>query len=503
MLCPEGLKTAVRVADTKSLGSHSMTSMPPPGSPGGDGRWSYSASKGMRAPAPEKAARPNPVTSLRVEPLSNLEPLSQQLLKVAAGLSVLLILVVAVAWLHGSGEASLNPIAEAAVHTQEQPGSRIAISGTYTLPTGQTMAMHGHGVYNGRTGLSRNVIEIAVPGPVGSIRMEGVGDENVVYMRSKLLTAGLPPGDTWMAIQPGLGGAGQASVANNTGSESQLEMLRATGADVEDLGEAEVRGVATTRYAGTVDMNRYAALLAKEGKATAAHEYEQLAKSMPAPIPVEAWLDDAGLVRQMRMVMDIPTSDGGPTVKMDMTMEFFDFGAVPKISLPSRSEAFDSTPIARASLHLLDGSATGIRTGAAAGPALSLSAFQKKTTAICRDITRRARPFVVQAKHLKGRPVAYAQQALEPIMRIATKGMRRLAGVSPPAGQQAAFQRYLRFSSISIEVNLAQTRALEIHSVTTVKKLEPLRRASARRAQRAGKDAKIGAACNESDKSSK
>src|ERR1051326_3210459 len=146
MLCPEGLKTAVRVADTKSLGSHSMTSMPPPGSTGGDGRWSYSASKGARAPAPERAARPNPVTSLRVEPLSNLEPLSQQLLKVAAGLSVLLILVVAVAWLHGSSEASLNPIAEAAVRTQEQPGSRIAISGAYTLPTGQTMARHGHGV---------------------------------------------------------------------------------------------------------------------------------------------------------------------------------------------------------------------------------------------------------------------------------------------------------------------------------------------------------------------
>jgi hypothetical protein len=317
-----------------------MTSTPPPGNTRADGRWSHSAS------------------------LSNLDPLSKRLLELAAGLSVLLILVVVVAWLHGSSEASFNPIAEAAARTQEQPGSRIAISGTYTLPTGQTMAMHGHGVYNGRTGLSRNVIEVAVPGPVDSIRVEAVGGENVVYMRSKFLTAGLPPGDRWMAIQPGLGGAGQASVANSAGSESQLEMLRATGGDVEDLGEAEVRGVATTRYAGTVDLSRYATQLAKEGRATAAHEYEQLAKSMPTPSPVEAWLDDAGLVRRMRMVMNLPTSDGQPTLKMDMTMELFDFGAVPKINLPDRSEAFDSTPIARANLHLLDGSATGIRPGA-------------------------------------------------------------------------------------------------------------------------------------------
>jgi hypothetical protein len=463
MLYYEGLKTAVWVADMEGLGSRAMTSMPPPGSPGG------------------------------------LEPLSKRLLKVAAGLSVLLILVVAVAWLHGSSEASLNPIAEAAVRTQQQPGSRIAIRGIYSLPTGQTMAMQGHGIYNGDTGLSRDVIEVAVPGPVGSIRMEGVGDESIVYMRSKLLAAGLPPGDRWMAIQPGLGGAGQTSIANNTGSEGQLEMLRATGANIEDLGEAEVRGVATTRYAGTIDLSLYATLLAKEGRATAAHEYEQLAKSMPAPIPVEAWLDDTGLVRQMRMVMDIPSGNGAPPVKMDMTMEFFDFGATPKIDLPDRAEVFDSTPIARANLHLLDGSTTGIRPDAADGPTLSLSTFQRKATAICHDVVHRARPLVVRARHLKGHPVAYSQQVLEPIMRVATKGMRRLAELSPPTSLQAAFRRYLRLSSVSIEINLAQTRALEIRSVTTVKKLEPLRRASARRTRQAGKEAGLEAACVKSN----
>ena len=95
-----------------------MTSMPPPGGNSGpDGSWSYSA--------PAESA------NLKSAGTASLDPLSQRLLKVTAGLSALLILVVAFAWLHGSDEASLNPIAEAATRTQEQPGSRIAMRGIH------------------------------------------------------------------------------------------------------------------------------------------------------------------------------------------------------------------------------------------------------------------------------------------------------------------------------------------------------------------------------------
>jgi hypothetical protein len=468
---------------------------------------------------PEKAARSGRATP-RLQPLSNLEPLSQQLLKVAAGLSVLLILVVAVAWLHGSSEASLNPIAEAAVRTQEQPGSRIAISGTYTLPAGQTMAMHGHGIYNGRTGRSRNVIEIAVPGPVGSIRTEGVGDKNLIYMRSKLIGAGLPPGDRWLAIQPGLGGAGQASVTNNTGSESQLEMLRATGSDVEDLGEAEVRGVATTHYAGTVDLGRYAARLAGEGKGTAAHEYQQLAKAIPAPIPVEAWLDSAGLVRQMRIVMELP-SESGPRVKMDMTMTFFDFGTAPKITLPDRDEAFDATPISRAKLGLLDGSAVGIQATAGSGPALTAPTFRQKTRALCGKLVASARRLAASSAPLQARLHmaeqrvggeggssdevlhalrAYSLHVLEPANQLGLRLMRGVAKLSPPPRSRAAFERFLHSGAVAAEVEIAQTRALELGSTSTVKELDPLQKSASRRARQAGREAGMGVTCTTSDR---
>lgn len=495
-----------------------MTSMPPPGSPGGNGSWSYKASRRGEAHAPKQVASPPPAS-----PSPGLEPLSKRLLEIAAGLSVLLILVVVVAWMHGSDEVSFNPIAQAAARTQEQPGSRIALSGAYSLPTGQTMTMHGSGAYNGRTGRSRSVIEIAVPGPVGSIRMEGVGDKRLIYMRSKLLTAGLPPGDRWMAIQPGLGGAGQTAIANNTGSEGQLEMLRATGGDIEDLGEAEVRGVTTTRYAGTIDLSRYASRLAEEGKGTAAHEYEQLAKAMPAPIPVEAWLDDAGLVRQMRMVMPIPSENGGPEVKMDMTMAFFDFGVAPKIELPGHSETFDATPLSRAKLNLLDGSAIGVPATIGNGPPLSQAAFRRRATHICKEpdakvarlkkigepLDRKIKALGQLAKPGNGDRQAllrvldeYGERYLEPVMREDVHAMRRLAALSPPPALRAPVQRLLRFGSITIEVDLAQTRALEIGSIDTVKSLKDELKRAAREAKQAAKAAHLDACAEKSSSNS-
>jgi hypothetical protein len=306
-----------------------MTSKPPPGMDSGpDGSWSYSA--------PDQGPNPTPART------TSLDPLSQRLLKATACLSALLILIVAFAWLHGGDEASLNPIAEAAVRTQEQPGSRIAMRGIYSLPSGGSMAMHGSGVYNAQTGRSRLTMELKMPGVVTPLHFDAVGDKQTMYMRSSVFIAELPPGDRWLKVQVGLGRSAQTSLASNSGSEGQLEMLRAAGGKVEDLGEETVRGVATTRYQGTVDLNRYADLLREEGKVTGAQEYEQVAKSIPTPIPVEAWLDDDGLVRRMRIVMEIPTATGAPPVKMDLTMEFFDFGITPQIDFPSASETFDS-----------------------------------------------------------------------------------------------------------------------------------------------------------------
>lgn len=452
-----------------------MTSTPPPsGDSKPDGSWGYRVPDQDSSPTPERTA--------------TLDPLSQRLLKVTAGLSALLILVIAFAWLHGSDEASLNPIAEAATRTQEQPGSRIAMRGIYAMPTGQSMTMHGSGLYNARTGRSRLAMELTVPGLTAPLRFDAVGDRQTMYMRSRVFTEELPPGDRWLATQEGLGNSAQTSLASNSGSESELEMLRAAGAEVEDLGEETVRGVVTTRYRGTVDLNHYADLLREEDKATGAHEYEQLANAVPAPIPIEAWLDDGGLVRRMRMVMDIPTTTGAPTVKMDLTMEFFDFGITPKVDLPPASETFDSTPLARAQLHLLDGSSIRLSSPPASAVALSPSVFHNRASAICNGLIDRmhrmkaaAKPLMRQLKGAGGPGKVGPRTALhtlstryfEPAIRVIAGTTRQLAALPPPAATRADFRKFLHLSTVAIEINEAQARALDLGSMKAGRSVEP------------------------------
>jgi hypothetical protein len=466
-----------------------MTSTPPPSRDSGpDGSWSYRA--------------PDHGPSLTPARTAILDPLSQRLLKVTAGLSALLILIVAFAWLHGSDEASLNPIAEAAARTQEQPGSRIAMRGVYAMPAGQSMVMHGSGLYNARTGRSSLAMELTVPGLASPLRFDAVGDKQTMYMRSRVFTAELPPGDRWLATQVGLGNSAQTSLASNSGSESELEMLRAAGGKVEDLGEETVRGVATTRYRGTVDLNRYADLLREEGKPTGAHEYEQLAKAMPAPIPVEAWLDDQGLVRRMRMVMDLPTTAGAPTVTMDLTMEFFDFGIAPNVDIPPSSETFDATPLARAQLHLLDGNSIPLDAPPAGAPPLSAQEFRKRATSICDTLIERENRIKAAAKPLErrlketnrpsktgqGDPLTVREvlhtlstRYFDPAIKIIVGASRRLAVLPPPATARADFRSFLHLSAVAAEINEAQARALDVGAMKAGSSVESQLQSAERR----------------------
>jgi hypothetical protein len=371
--------------------------------------------------------------------------------------------------------------------------------GIYAMPAGQSMVMHGSGLYNARTGRSRLAMELTVPNLSAPLHFDAVGDRQTMYMRSSVFTAELPPGDRWLATQEGLGNSAQTSLASNSGSEGELEMLRAAGGEVEDLGEETVRGAVTTRYRGTIDLNRYADLLREDGKPTGAREYEQLAKVVPAPIPVEAWLDDGGLVRRMRMVMDIPTAAGTPTVKMDLTMEFFDFGIAPKVDLPPASETFDSTPLARAQLHLLDGSSVRLPSPPASAVPLSPSAFHSRASAICNGLIDRmhrmkaaAKPLMRQLKEAGGPGKADPRTALqtlstryfEPAIRVIAGTARRLAVLPPPTATRADFREFLHLSTVAIEINEAQARALDLGSMKAGRAVEPQLQSTARRIKR-------------------
>ncbi len=310
-----------------------MKSIPPPGHhPQADGSWRAAA----------------------LDPDDDLGPHSRRLLRVAGVLSLILILLVGFAWLRSGGDNALNPIARAAELTRSYPGVRMSMQATYySANSPLQMQMTGYGAYNGQTGRSRATMTLQAPAPVGTVGIETIGDEGTVYMRSTLFASSLPPGKDWMSIAPLTGGNPATALGGNGDARSQLDMLKAVSGNITEVGPEVVRGVRTTRYSGTIDLNRFASLLRDEGETDAAKQYEGLAKLAP-PSGVEVWVDAKGLLRRMTMAMQFPTSPSGVSLTANMQMDFFDFGAKPSIDLPPESEVFDATSLAQAQLKAME-----------------------------------------------------------------------------------------------------------------------------------------------------
>jgi hypothetical protein len=404
-----------------------------------------------------------------------LDPLSNRLLWLAGLLSVLLIAVVANSFLHGNG--GLNPIAQAAERTANLPGGRIAMEVSYSAPGLTTPIVgSGGGAFDARSGRSRVQLTIEVPGR-GSETITSVGDTQTDYVRSPAISGELPPGRAWLGMQPLLGHSPETAFATSGGAKSTIEMLSAVGGDVQREDRQTVRGHMTTRYKATIDLSRMSAILKENGEDELAHEYEQLASKMPATVPVEAWIDAAGVARRIRIVQELPTGVDGVAVTADMRMEIYDFAPQPKIALPPRRAVFDVTPLLRAELGLLNGSKYSSLTRPSTAKPLDLAAFGQKVSGMCRAAHSRARAVRERVQPLLDRSQgaaskAEAQQYLSrwsaayvpPLVHIGRKLLRRLSDVPAPAGYEPDWDAALHDLAVELERNEAEGVALDLGS---------------------------------------
>ena len=181
-----------------------------------------------------------------------------------------------------------------------------------------------------------------------------------VYLRSDAFEDELPDGKSWIGVEPALGGSERGAARVRTDARKQLDLLRAVSDDFEELGKIELSGVPTTAYRSTIDSDRFADQLRREGSEEDAEEYEQIASLSSTDPEVTVWIDDHGILRRTRTVMEMPDVNDGPTVTMDIQVEFYDFGISPVIDLPDRDDVWDVTEQAREQLGLpadQDGSA--------------------------------------------------------------------------------------------------------------------------------------------------
>jgi hypothetical protein len=257
----------------------------------------------------------------------------------------------------GSGQATLDPIAQAAEATTHSGGSQVALTVQIRSPElTAPVTVKGSGDFNMSHGEGEFFLDFgsvaAAAGkqlPPGTATLTELIKGGSLYMRSALFEGKLPGGAKWLKLDlerlsSGIG-ADPSALANGQSNPAELlSYLRASGGSVRAVGHEAVRGTETTHYAGTVDLAKAAEALAGTNRAQLRATFQKLiAEAGTSRLPVQVWVDGHRLVR--RMSMQLPVPSGGRSASASVDFEMFGFGPTPAVNPPAGSETFDATKL--------------------------------------------------------------------------------------------------------------------------------------------------------------
>jgi hypothetical protein len=233
-------------------------------------------------------------------------------------------------------------VLQAGSNTQAAESARLSFTATITGgPTAGTMT--GEGEFAGRQGRMSMDLSGLGGGQVDG-RMEMVFDELVFYLKFPAQIAQtIPGGKEWIRFD--LAELGQSEgidfeqIMQLTGTDpsQSLDLLQAASSDFAAVGDEDVRGVPTTHYRGTVDLQK----VADQAPAEARESYRRIIQiSGQSEIPVEVWIDEEGLTRRVRYEQTLPDQ-----TQMELTQEYFDFGVEVDVEPPPASQVLDLTEL--------------------------------------------------------------------------------------------------------------------------------------------------------------
>ncbi len=262
----------------------------------------------------------------------------------------------------GRVAASATPqyLAEAASRTSE------VSSGAFTLGVGLS---GGEGLLDGDLlqvegvfDTSANRARMTLDGGVlfGSTRLVTAGDTTYVSTDGlgSLLTAGRTVPTPWISFASAGSDASSGIVpfVGTGGARSFLAALRGAGGQVTEVGTDTIDGVAVTRYQGTIDP---AAAKTATGDAPGG-----LAELGSTPFPVQAWIDEQGIVRRLELQPSLDAAAGlralgalGGGGGLTITVELRDLGAPVVIDVPPADQVTEVDP---SSLSRVDPGAAGL-----------------------------------------------------------------------------------------------------------------------------------------------
>jgi hypothetical protein len=123
-----------------------------------------------------------------------------------------------------------------------------------------------------------------------------------------------------------------------------LTYLKAAGADTQQLGSQTIRGVATTHYAVTVNLNSYVSRVPTADRAAARRSIQRLISTIGSnTLHMQIWVDHHDFAR--RLSLSFPECVAQQHLRLAMTMDLFDFGTTATVTLPTDAQSYDITSL--------------------------------------------------------------------------------------------------------------------------------------------------------------
>jgi hypothetical protein len=169
----------------------------------------------------------------------------------------------------------------------------------------------------------------------------------VLYMHLPVLTNLIPGRKPWIKLDLGAFGkrlginfSELTQFSSNPGQT--IDWLRATNGAVTVVGKQTIDGVQTTHYKAAIDLTKYPDLVPTARRAAVRRAINAVTNLTGLrTFPVDVWISDDGLVRQMNMSFTEDVS--GQQLTMYMRTRFHGFNAPVSITLPPASETLDSS----------------------------------------------------------------------------------------------------------------------------------------------------------------
>ena len=281
-------------------------------------------------------------------PVSDLEPPRPSAAPRVLGLAIVVLLLAAIvsAVVVRDGERSAaERFAAIPAAVAEQPfGFELTIGGSLPTPSAQDIEITMTGAVDPSTRRLRGEMDLSAAMPAGMAvppTISIVIDGDVAYL---LLPAAPGAAPRWQKVDGAAFTQGATGgIPSSPNPLDSFEQLRSVDAEIENLGEEEVRGTKTTHYRTRLDMQKVLEATPAEQRPPAGSAAAELIASM-SEVPVEVWLDEEDRPRRQRMLFSMPAdaATSRPAMEMTLQIETFDFGKPVVIELPPPDQIDES-----------------------------------------------------------------------------------------------------------------------------------------------------------------